>query len=61
MRFPNSPTHRESLDIMVEAYDRMGMKELRDDSKRVLVKNFPEDPLGRSGKNRGGSWWKFWQ
>ncbi|HEX7606367.1 MAG TPA: outer membrane protein assembly factor BamD [Usitatibacter sp.] len=61
VRFPNSPTHRESLDIMVEAYDRMGMKELRDDSKRVLVKNFPEDPLGQSGKNRGGSWWKFWQ
>src|ERR1700682_4924294 len=50
VRFPTSPTHRESLDIMVEAYDRMGMKELRDDSKRVLVKNFPADPLGQSGK-----------
>jgi outer membrane protein assembly factor BamD len=61
VRFPNSPTHRESLDVMVEAYDRMGMNELRDDAKRVLVKNFPADPLGQSGKNRSGSWWKFWQ
>ncbi len=32
-QFPNSPTHREALEIMVDAYDRMGMKELRDDAK----------------------------
>jgi outer membrane protein assembly factor BamD len=61
VRFPTSPTHRESLDIMVEAYDRMGMNELRDDAKLVLVKNFPSDPLGQSGKNRSATWWKFWQ
>ena len=60
-RFPQSPEHRASLDIMIEAYDRMGMTELRDDAKRVLNKNFPADPMGQSGKNRTGSWWKFWQ
>jgi outer membrane protein assembly factor BamD len=60
-RFPNSPAHRESLDVMIEAYDRMGMSELRDDAKRVLNKNFPADPMGQTGKNRTGSWWKFWQ
>ena len=60
-RFPQSPAHRESLDIMIEAYDRMGMTELRDDAKKVLVKNFPADPMGQSGKNRFGTWWKFWQ
>ena len=60
-RFPQSPGHREALDIMVEAYDRMGMTELRDDTKKVLAKNFPSDPMGQSGKNRSGSWWKFWQ
>ena len=61
VRFPTSPSHHEALDIMVEAYDQMGMKELRDDAKRVLAKNYPADPLGQSGKNRSGSWWKFWQ
>ena len=61
VRFPQSPAHRESLDIMIEAYDRMGMTELRDDAKKVLVKNFPSDPMGQSGRNRSGSWWKFWQ
>jgi outer membrane protein assembly factor BamD len=60
IRFPNSPAHRESLDVMVEAYDRMGMTELRDDAKKVLAKNFPTDPMGQHGRNRSGSWWKFW-
>ncbi len=46
---------------MIEAYDRMGMTELRDDTRKVLAKNFPADPMGQSGKNRTGSWWKFWQ
>lgn len=59
-RFPNAPTRREALDVMVEAYDRMGMHDLRDDAKKVLAKNFPTDPLGQEGRNRGGAWWKFW-
>ena len=59
-RFPNSPAHRQALDIMIEGYDRMGMKELRDDAKKVLAKNFPTDPLAQQGRNRAGAWWKFW-
>jgi outer membrane protein assembly factor BamD len=59
-RFPNSPTRREALDVMVEAYDRMGMNQLRDDAKKVLARNYPADPLVKEGKNRGGPWWKFW-
>jgi outer membrane protein assembly factor BamD len=60
IRFPNSPTHREALEVLVEAYDRMGIPELRDDAKKVLAKNFPDDPLGREGRNRATPWWKFW-
>ena len=60
-RFPNSPIHREALDVMVEAYDRMGMTELRDDARKVLAKNFPADRMARDGHNRTKSWWKFWQ
>lgn len=60
-RFPNAPTRREALDVMVEAYDRMGMTDLRDDAKRVLARNFPGDPLGEAGRNTTKPWWKFWQ
>ncbi len=60
VRFPNSPMHREALEVMVEAYDRMGLTELRDDTKRVLAKNFPADPLAQQGRNRNNPWWKIW-
>ena len=60
-KFPNSPIHKDALDVMIEAYDRMGMTELRDDTRKVLAKNFPADRMAREGQNRGGSWWKFWQ
>ena len=60
-RFPNSPTHREALEVLVEAYDRMGMADLRDDAKRVLAKNYPADPLALQGRNRASKpWWQFW-
>jgi len=57
VRFPNAPTRRDALEVMVEGYDRMGMKDLRDDAKKVLAKNFPADP---AGQNRSGAWWRFW-
>jgi outer membrane protein assembly factor BamD len=61
VRFPSSPSHREALEIMIEAYDRMSMPELRDDARRVLAKNFPDDRMAKSGENRNLPWWKFWQ
>ncbi len=57
-QFPNSPSTREALQIMVEAYDAMGMNELRDDAKRILAKN------SVAGSTRGEhetSWWQFWK
>jgi len=45
---------------MIQGYDLMGMKNLRDDAKRVLAMNYPEDPLSAAGKNSKKSWWKFW-
>jgi outer membrane protein assembly factor BamD len=61
VRFPNSPTHRDALEVLVEAYDRMGMNDLRDDAKKVLARNFPGDALAQEGRNRAARpWWKFW-
>ena len=41
-RYPNSPATRDALLILVKSYDAMGMKELRDDTQRVLDLNFPQ-------------------
>src|SRR5687767_77545 len=60
VRFPNSPIHREALEIMVEGYDRLGIGELRDDARKVLAKNFPADRMAREGQNRTRPWYQFW-
>jgi outer membrane protein assembly factor BamD len=61
IRFPNSPMHKDALEVMIEAYDRMKMDELRDDARKVLLKNFPADRMAQEGENRTKPWWKFWQ
>jgi len=60
VHFPHSPSRRQALEIMIESYDRMGLKEMRDDTKRVLATNYPQDKLTQEGQNRTTSWWKFW-
>jgi outer membrane protein assembly factor BamD len=60
VRFPNSPMHREALEVLVESYDRMGMTDLRDDAKKVLAKNFPDDPLAGAQNRASKPWYKFW-
>jgi outer membrane protein assembly factor BamD len=57
--FPQAPVTREALQIMVQAYDAMGLKDLRDDSQRVLDKNFVKDGVKPVVNTR--QWWKFWQ
>jgi outer membrane protein assembly factor BamD len=39
--FPNTPSIRDALLILVKGYDAMGMEILRNDAKRVLDMNFP--------------------
>jgi outer membrane protein assembly factor BamD len=60
-RYSNASIQREGLEIMIEAYDRMDMPELRDDSRKVLAKNYPAERMAQDGQNRNKPWWKFWQ
>ena len=41
--FHGSPSNKRSLQIMVSAYDRMGMTDLADDARRVLEMSFPNE------------------
>lgn len=41
-QYPNTPAIKDALLILVQGYDALGMKELRDDAQRVLDKNFPQ-------------------
>jgi outer membrane protein assembly factor BamD len=57
--FPQAPATREALQIMVKAYDAMGLKDLRDDSQRVLDKNLVKDGVKPVADPR--PWWKLWK
>jgi outer membrane protein assembly factor BamD len=55
------PATEEALYIMVKSYDELGMAQMRDDSRRVLEKNFPQSEfLSRGFKSNSDPWWKFW-
>ncbi len=66
--YPNSPSTRDALEVMVQAYDALGMPQLRDDAKRVLAKN-----SGTTATLPGGAplpvpeskpekrWWQIWK
>jgi outer membrane protein assembly factor BamD len=41
-QYPNTPAIHDALFILVQGYDALGLKELRDDAQRVLDKNFPQ-------------------
>jgi outer membrane protein assembly factor BamD len=45
---------------MVKSYDAMGMPELRDDTERVLQKNFPNSVYFKGGPVSGKPWWQIW-
>lgn len=65
INYPQSPQSRDALQIMVQAYNAMGMNDLRDDAQRVLNLNAPKTsspeihlnklaPTANSGVAAGG-------
>ncbi len=59
--YPQTPAIEEALYIMSIGYERLGLKDLRDDADRVLKKNFPESRYLRDGlRAPDRAWWQFW-
>ncbi len=59
--FQGMPALEEALFIIFKSYDALEMVPLRDDAKRVLVKNYPEsDYLIHGFKANSDPWWKAW-
>ena len=58
--YPDAPATEEALFIMVKAYDQLGLNDLRDDSERIMRKNFPNSVYYTRGLEREVPWWKLW-
>ena len=52
----------EALYILWQSYDRLGLVDLRDDTARVLERNFPQSELMRKGLTADDRrWWQVWR
>jgi outer membrane protein assembly factor BamD len=59
--YQNVPAQEEALYVMMLSYDALGLAQLRDDTKRVLEKNYPSSEyLSRGFKAKDSPWWKVW-
>ncbi len=61
--FPQTASTRDALQIMVQAYDAIGITELRDDAQRVLDLNIAKDGIRPGTKEspiNHRHWWQFW-
>jgi len=59
--YPQAPSVEEAMVILMQAYDALGLTELRDSTQRVLLKNFPDTPyLKPGGVKKKIPWWRLW-
>jgi outer membrane protein assembly factor BamD len=54
------PALEEALSIMMRSYDALGMAQLRDDTRRVLEKNYPQSEYLGGPSRQSAPWYKFW-
>ncbi len=55
--YPQAPANEEGLLIMMQAYDALGLQDLRKDTERILKQNFPD---GKHGQKKDTAWWQIW-
>jgi outer membrane protein assembly factor BamD len=58
--YPGAPANEEGLAIMVDAYDKLGETELRDDARRVLELNFPKSRYLAGYAEKKLPWYRLW-
>mgnify|MGYP000650929713 CR=1 FL=1 len=60
--YPSSTGVEEALVIQISAYDLLGLDDLKNDTMRILQKNYPDSPmLGKGAPSDERIWWKFWE
>jgi outer membrane protein assembly factor BamD len=59
--YPQAPALEEAVFVLVLAYDRLGMSDLRDAADRVMRTNFPDSRyLKAGGLRKDVPWWRLW-
>lgn len=59
--YRDAPALEEALYILTQAYDKLGMNDLRDDARRVLDQNYPNSSYPSRGFRAADKpWWQLW-
>ena len=61
--YTQAPALEEAVFMLVLAYDRLGMNDLRDSADRVMRNNFPDSRYLKPGGERLAKdvpWWRLW-
>jgi outer membrane protein assembly factor BamD len=61
--YPQAPSLEEAVFVLVLAYDKLGMNDLRDAADRVMRTNFPESHYLKgkaSVLRKDAPWWRLW-
>jgi outer membrane protein assembly factor BamD len=59
--FRDVPAVEEATYILFKSYDALGLNELREDTRRVMEKTYPQSEyLSRGFKAKENPWYKFW-
>jgi outer membrane protein assembly factor BamD len=56
--YDGAPAVRDALEVQIQSYEGLGLKDLADQSRKVYLLNYPD----RHGPDtdRAKPWWKFW-
>jgi outer membrane protein assembly factor BamD len=55
---PQTPSNAEALDVLAQSYEKLGLTQLADDSRRILVKTFPDSKYATGAIEK--PWWQIW-
>ncbi len=59
--YPESPSVKNALRIQIQAYNAMGMKDMRDDAERVFELNYKNTSnVPEKASDAAKPWWKVW-
>jgi outer membrane protein assembly factor BamD len=59
-QFSEATAREEALFIMIRSYDKLGMFDLRDDTQRIFLRNYPSSKWLNPNAASETPWWKFW-
>lgn len=58
INFPRTPSNEEALVLMVSSYEKLGMKDMASDTRRILEASYPDSV--KTEKKPWYMFWKFW-